>query len=123
MTNFQKARCDHFALHIGLLSPSAEEYFSRSISSAAALFSSLALNAAKSSIPFGHVIRQPQAWWSFEVKDAVRERRKAFAFIYKSGEERRACIEAARHACPSSENSKLRQGMTHARPSPKSNPK
>ena len=38
-----------------------------SLSSAAALFSSLALNGAKSSIPFGRIKRHPKAWWSAEV--------------------------------------------------------
>ena len=58
--NFQKARSDDFASHC----PSAEEYSSLSLPSAAALFTSLALNAAKSSIPFGSIKRPPKAWWS-----------------------------------------------------------
>ena len=41
------------------------------LSSAAALFTSLAMNAAKSSIPFGRIKRPPKAWWSAEVKEAV----------------------------------------------------
>ena len=56
--------------------PSAEEYSSLSLSSAAALFTSLALNAAKSSIPFGRIKRHPKAWWSAEVEGAVSEKRK-----------------------------------------------
>ena len=51
--NFQKARWDGFASYIDSHCPSAEEY--SSLSSAAALFTSLALNAAKSSIPFGRI--------------------------------------------------------------------
>ena len=47
-----------------------------SLSSAAALFTSLALNAAKSSIPFGSIKRHSKAWWSAEVEKAVSERRK-----------------------------------------------
>ena len=47
--NFQKARWDGFASYIDSHCPSAEEYWS--LSSAAALFTSLALNAAKSFIP------------------------------------------------------------------------
>ena len=39
------------------------------LSSAAALFTSLALNAAKSSILFSSIKRPPKAWWSAEVKD------------------------------------------------------
>ena len=55
-------------------SPSLEEY--SSLSSAAALFTSLALNAAKSSIPFGRIKRHPKAWWFAEVEEAVSERCK-----------------------------------------------
>ena len=50
-----------------------------SLFSAAALFSSLALKTAKSSIDFGRIKRHPKAWWSAEVEGAVSERRKAFA--------------------------------------------
>ena len=56
--NFQKACRDDFDSHC----PSAEEY--SSLSSAATLFTSLALNAAKSSIPFGRIKRHPKALWS-----------------------------------------------------------
>ena len=49
--NFQKACWDGFAVYFDSHCPFAEEYSSRSLSSAAALFTSLALNAAKSSIP------------------------------------------------------------------------
>ena len=60
--NFQKARRDGFASYFDSHCPSAEEYSSLSLSSAAALFTSLALNAAKSSIPFGRIKRPPKAW-------------------------------------------------------------
>ena len=65
---------------------------------AAALFTSLALNAAKSSIPFGHIKRPPKAWWSAEVESAVSEKRKAFAAAHRSDEDRQACISASRRA-------------------------
>ena len=55
--NFQKARWDSFASYFDSHCSSAEEYSSLSLSSAAALFTSLALNAAKSSIPFGRIKR------------------------------------------------------------------
>ena len=74
--NFQKARWDGFASYFDSHCPSAEEYSSLSLSSAAALFTSLTLNAAKSSIPFGLIKRHPKAWWSAEVEQAVSERRK-----------------------------------------------
>ena len=80
--NFQKACWDDFASYFDFHCPSAKEY--SSLSSAAALFSSLALNAAKSSISFGRIKRHPKAWWSAEVEGAVSERRKAFAAAHRS---------------------------------------
>ena len=62
----------------------AEDNSSLSLFSAAALFMSLALNAAKSSIPFGRIKRHPKAWWSAEVEEVVSERRKAFAAAHRS---------------------------------------
>ena len=49
---------------------------------------SLAPNATKSSIPFGHIKHPPTAWWSAEVESAVGERRKAFAAAHRSDEDR-----------------------------------
>ena len=72
--NFQKARWDCFASHFDTHYPTAVKYSSLSLSSAAALFTTLALNAAKSSIPFGRIKRPPKAWWSAEVEQAVSER-------------------------------------------------
>ena len=96
--NIQKARWDGFASYFDSHCPSAEEYSSLSLSSAAALFTSLALNAAKSSIPFGCIKRHPNACWSAEVKGAVSERRKAFAAAHRSDEDRQAYISASRRA-------------------------
>ena len=78
--NFQKARWDYLDSHC----PSAEEYSCLSLSSAAALFASLALNAAKSFIPFGRIKRPPKAWWSAEVEEAVSEKRRAFHASHRS---------------------------------------
>ena len=114
--NFQKARWDDFDSYC----PSAEEYSSLSLSSAAALFTSLAMNAAKSSIPFGRIKRPPKAWWSAEVEDAVGERRRAFATAHRSDEDRQAYISASRRA--SSVIAKAWQ-ITCTSLSPKSNPK
>ena len=75
---------------------SAEKYSPLSLSSAAALFTSLAMNAAKSSIPFGRIKRPPKAWWSAEVEEAVSERRKAFTAAHRSDEDRQAYISASR---------------------------
>ena len=97
--NFQKSRWDHFASYFDSHCPSAEEYSSSfSLSSAAALFFSPALNAAKSSISFGRIKRHPKAWWSAEVEGAVSERRKAFATAHRSDEDRQAYISASRRA-------------------------
>ena len=71
------------AIYIDLHCPSTEEYFSICLLSAAGLFTCLSLIVAKSSIAFGSVERQPQAWWSSEVEEVVRERHKAFAFTQK----------------------------------------
>ena len=93
--NFQKARWDGFASYIDSHCPSAKEYSSLSLSSAATLFTSLALNAAKSSIPFSRIKRPPKAWWSAEVEEAVSERRKAFAAAHRMDENRQAYISAS----------------------------
>ena len=77
--NFQKSFWDGFASYFDSHCPSAEEYSSLSLSSAAALFISLTLNAAKFFISFGRIKRHPKAWRSAEVKEAVSKRRKAFA--------------------------------------------
>ena len=95
--NFKKARWNGFVSYFDSHCPSEEEYLSLSLSSAA-LFTSLALNAAKSSIPFGRIKRHSKAWWSGEVEEAVSERRKAFVAAHKSDEERQAYISACRRA-------------------------
>ena len=68
--------------------PFIQKYSSRS--SAAALFTSLALNAAIFFIPFGRVKRQPKAWWSAEAEETVSVRRKVFAAAHRSDEDRQA---------------------------------
>ena len=86
--NFQKARRDDFTSYFGSHYPFAKEYSSLSLFSTATLLTSLALNAAKSSIFFDCIKRQPKAWWSTEVEDVVSERRKAFAAYHRSDEDR-----------------------------------
>ena len=98
--NFQKACWDGFASYFDSHCPSAEEYSSLSLFSAAALFTSLALNAAKSFIPFSRIKRPPKAWWSAEVEEAVSERRKAFAATHRSDEDRQAYISVSRQSLP-----------------------
>ena len=70
------------------------EYSSLSLFYAAALFTSLILNAAKSSIPFGRIKRHPKAWWSAEMEGAVGERRKAFAAAHRDSGDGQAYISA-----------------------------
>ena len=103
--NFQKARWDDFASYFDFHCPSAEKY--SSLSSAAALFTSLALNDAKSSIPFGRIKFPSKAFWSVEVEEIVSERCKAFAAAHRSDEDRQAYISASRQ---SSQRPKLRHG-------------
>ena len=91
--SFQKACWDDFVSYFDSHCPSSKEY--SSLSFAATLFTSLALNAAKSSIPFGRIKRHPKAWWSAEVEEAVSERRKAFAAVHRSNEGRQAYISAS----------------------------
>ena len=122
--NFQKARWDGFASFFDSCCSSAEEYLSLFLSSAVALFTSLALNAAKSSIPFGRIKRPPNAWWSAEVESAVSERRKAFAAAHRSDEDCQVYITAFRRA--SSDIAKIKAEAwqtTCSSLSPKSNPK
>ena len=96
--NFQKTRWNDFAFCFDSDGPFAEECSFFSLSSAAALFTSLTLNAAKSSIPFGPIKRHPKAWWSLEVEGAVCERLKAFAAAYRSDEDLQAYISTFRGA-------------------------
>ena len=93
--NFPKARCDDFAVYFKSHCPSAEKSSSFSLSSAAALFTSLPLNAAKSSVPFGRIKRHPKAWWSAEVEGAVNERRKEFGAAHSNDEDRQASRRAS----------------------------
>ena len=94
--SFQKAPWDGFASYFVSHCPSAEEY--SSLSYAAALFTSLTLNAAKSSIPFGRIKGRSKAWWSVEVEEAVSERCRAFAAAHRSDKDRQAYISASRRA-------------------------
>ena len=120
--NFRKARWDDFASYFDSHCPSGEEYSSLSFSSAAGLFTSLALNVAKSSIPFGYIKRPPKAWWSAEVEKSVSERRKAFAAAHRSDKDRHAYISASRRASSVIAKAKAWQ-TTCSSLSPKSNPK
>ena len=95
-----------------------------SLFSVAALFSSLALNATKSSIPFGSIKRPSKAWLSTEVESAVSERRKAFAAAHRSDEDRQAYISASRRASSVIAKAKAEAWQTTCSfLSPKFNPK
>ena len=50
------------------------------------------------SIPFRRVKRQPKAWWSAKMEEAVSERHKSFAVAHRNDEHRQANISASRHA-------------------------
>ena len=120
--NFQKTRWDGFASYFDAHCPSAQEY--SSLFSAAALFTSLTLKAAKSSIPFGRIKRPSNAWWSAEVEEAVSERRKAFAATHRSDEDRQSYISASRLASSVIAKAKTEAWQTTCSSlSPRSNPK
>ena len=120
--NFQKACWDGFASYFHSHCLSAEKY--SSLFSAAALFTFLALNAAKSSIHFGRIKRHPKAWWSAVVERVVSERRKAFAATHRSDEDRQAYISGSRRASSVIANAKAKAWQTTCSSlSPKSNPK
>ena len=120
--NFQKAHWDGFASYFDSHCPSAEEY--SSLSSSATLFTSLTLNAAKSSISFGRIKCHPKAWWSAEVEQAVSERRKAFAAAHRSDEDQQAYISASQRALSVIAKTKTEAWqMTCSSLSPRSNPK
>ena len=122
--HLKKACWDCFASHFDFHCPSAEEYSSLSLSSATALFTSLALNATKSSIPFGSIKRHPKAWWSAEVESAISLRCKAFAAAHRSDEDRQAYISASRRASSVIAKAKAEAWQTTCSSlSPKSNPK
>ena len=90
LLQFSETSLDTFAFYVDSHCPTEEYWYLFPLSSAAAFFTSLALNAAKFSIPFGRIKRQPQAWWSTEVEEAVSEGRKAFAVVHRSDENRPA---------------------------------
>ena len=119
--NFQKARWGDFAYYNDSHCPFCRGilvFFSFLCST------SLALNAAKSSIPFGRIKRPPKAWWSAEVEQAVSERRKAFASAHRSDEDRQAYISASRRASSVIAKAKAKAWQTTCSSlSPRSNPK
>ena len=120
--NYQKARWDDFVSYFDSHCPSAEEYSSLSLSSAAALVTSRTLNAAKSFFPFGHIKHHPKVWQSAEVEGAISERCKAFIVAHRSAEDRQAYISASRHALSVIAEAEAWQ-TTCSSLSPKSSPK
>ena len=120
--NFQKARWDDLSCYFDSHCPSAEKYLS--LSSTAALFTSLALNAAKSSIPFGRIKLFPKAWWSAQAEKVVSERTKVFAVAHRSDVDCQACISASRRTLSVIAKAKAEAWHTTCSSlSPKSNPK
>ena len=67
-------------------------------SSTAVLFTSFAVNAAKSFISFSCTQHQPQGWSTSKVEEAVGEIREAFAFARRNDEKRQTCISTSRQA-------------------------
>ena len=96
--NFKKARWDVFSSTVSSLCPDPNSYSSLPLSKAAKLFSSIVLQAAKSSIPFGRTRHRPQAWWSPELAELVKKRRLAYRKAHLSMEHRQAYLSASRAA-------------------------
>ena len=96
--NFKKAHWDDYKQLVSSLCPSPETYSSLSLSEAAASFSSMLLEAAKSSIPFGRTRQVPKAWWSPELDELVKARRRAYRTAHLSEEHRQAYLCASRSA-------------------------
>ena len=96
--NFRKARWDDFAFYVDSRCPSAEEILvSFPFLCCCSLYFS-GTECGQSSIPFGRIKRQPQAWWSSEVEEAVSERYKAFAAAHRRDKDRQVYTSASRHA-------------------------
>ena len=74
--NYKKARWDVYQSYIVEHLPSFDVDVVN-IHQAARPFSLFLVEAAKASIPFGHLGCSPKAWWSQEAKSAVRKQRRA----------------------------------------------
>ena len=115
--NLQKACWDKFALHIDLLLKNS------SLSSATALFISLAVNMAKSFIPFSHIRRQPLAWWCFEVKEEGKVARLLFTLTKVKKTDRLAPQLLSMHRLSSRTRKRQRHYPRNVGLSTKSDPK
>ena len=120
--HFQKACWDGFAFHFDSYCSSAEKYFSFSLSSAAALFTSLTLNMVKSSIPFGRIKRHSKPGGPLKRKKRLVKDKRLLLPLTEA-------IQMVRFTSPlpdvlrlSSPRLKLRHGSCSSL-SPKSNPK
>jgi len=81
--NFKKAHWNEFEKFIIDHPPTPIEE-TQNLHCAARSLSSLFLNAAKASIPFGRLGRPPKAWWSEEAELAVQDRRRARSEAHRS---------------------------------------
>ena len=96
--NYKKADWGVFSSTVSSLCPTPESFSSLSVSKAAALFSKIVLQAAQSSVPFGRTHQPPKAWWSSELAELVKARRKAYRKAHLSEENRQAYLSASRAA-------------------------
>ena len=95
--NYKKAHWDDYQSYIVEHLPSLDVDAVK-ILQAARSFSLFLVEAAKASIPFGHLGRSPKAWWSEESEYAVRERRRARSEAHQSEAHRLRYIDASRRA-------------------------
>ena len=96
--NFKKARWDVYSSTVSSLCPTPDSYSSLSLSKAANLFSSIVVQAAKSSVPFGRTRQPPKAWWSSELAELVKKRRQAYRKAHLGEEHRQSYLSASRAA-------------------------
>ena len=114
--NFWKARWDDFTFYFDSHCPSTEECPSLTLSSAAALFSSLTLNAAEFFIPSGRIKRQHQDWWSDDMEEAALKPLKdvrlllPFIEVMKLHRLKTPLLDLPRLSSP---KPRLRQGRQH----------
>ena len=95
--NYKKANWDIYQSYIAEHLPSLD-FDALNIHQAAHSFSLFLVEAAKASIPFGHLGRSPKAWWSQEAKPAVREQRRPRFVAHRSESHRLRYIDASRRA-------------------------
>ena len=92
--NYEKARWDDYQSYIVEHLPSLDVH-ALNIHQAVRSFSLFLVEAAKVSIPFGHLGRSSEAWWSQEAESAVLEQQRARSEAHRSEAHRLRYIDAS----------------------------